>query len=89
MTLPPNLPKEDLALADIKQTLIHFLQSRLQTDAWAEEDLLHLLQQKDPPLAGKVISLLDECNKLLYSPHRPDRRILSRLNRELDTIVKS
>jgi hypothetical protein len=87
-TLPPDLPKEDLALADIKQALLHALQQRLQTDAWAEEDIIQILQQKDPPLAGKVISLLDECNKLLYSPLHTDQRVLSRLNRQLDAILK-
>jgi len=85
--LPQDLTKEDLALADIKQTLIRFLQSHLQTDTWAEEDILTILQQKDPSLAGKVQSLLDECNQLLYSPLSPEPSILARLNRRLEAIV--
>ena len=88
-TPEPILPTENRSLADIKQTLNHFLQTRLHTDAWAEEDLLHLLQQKDPSLAEKVIPLVDTCNKLLYSPHRPDPDALARLNTRLDEILKT
>jgi hypothetical protein len=84
----PNLPKEDLALAEIKQTLIQFLQARLHTDAWAEEDVLNILQQKDPSLAGKAQSLLDECNQLLYSPVTPEPRIIAGLNRRLEAILQ-
>lgn len=73
---------------DIKQTLLQFLQQHLQTDAWAEEDLIPLLQQKDPSLTGKVTNLINECNELLYSPHRSDRRTMTRLIRQLDAIIK-
>jgi|GEM_PF-1882235 len=87
LPLQQDLTKEDLALADIKQTLIRFLQSYLQTDTWAEEDILNILQQKDPSLAGKAQSLLDECNQLLYSPLSPEPSVLARLNRRLEAIV--
>ncbi|HVU99521.1 MAG TPA: hypothetical protein VHE34_30075 [Puia sp.] len=87
LSLQQDLTKEDLALADIKQTLIRFLQSCLQTDSWAEEDILNILQQKDPSLAGKARSLLDECNQLLYSPLSPEPSVLARLNRRLEAIV--
>ena len=83
-----NLAKEDLALAEIKQTLLRFLQGRLQTDAWAEEDILNILEQKDPSLAGKAKSLLDECNQLLYSPQTPGPDILAGLNRRLEAILQ-
>ncbi|HVN67344.1 MAG TPA: hypothetical protein VMT55_03155, partial [Candidatus Sulfotelmatobacter sp.] len=83
----PQLPTEERQLAEIKQTLLQYLQSRLQTDAWAEEDLVQLLQKKDPSLAEKVSPLLDQCNKLLYSPHRPDPGVLTALNRKLEEII--
>jgi hypothetical protein len=84
----PNLSGEDLGLAEIKQTLIQFLQAHLLTDAWAEEDLLDLLQQKDPSLAGKAQSLIDECNRLLYAPFRPDSKTITNLNRRLKEILQ-
>jgi len=84
----PAPPRVIDSPADVKQSLIHFLQQHLQTDAWAEEDILQLLQQKDPSLAGKVTNLINECNELLYSPHLRDRRTMTRLIRQLDAIVK-
>ncbi|HEY4111985.1 hypothetical protein [Puia sp.] len=84
----PKLPEEERQLAGIKETLLHFLRSRLNTDAWAEEQLVHLLQQKDPFLAEKVTPLLELCNQLLYAPHRSDPAVLTRLNNGLEEILK-
>lgn len=85
---PIQPPTEERQLADIKQTLLQFLQTRLQTEAWAEEDILQLLQKKDPSLTEKVSPLLEQCNKLLYSPHRPDPGVLTSLNRQLEEVLK-
>ena len=84
----PTPPIENLDLPEIKQTLIQFLQTHLQTDAWAEEDLLDILQQKDPSRKGRVQSLLEDCNKLLYSPQRPDPKTIANLNRRLKAILQ-
>ena len=81
----PKLPEEELRLAQIKQALLNFVQSTLQTDTWAEEDLVRLLQEKDKTLAGQVRPVLDECNLILYSPHRSEPGILE----ELDARVKA
>jgi len=84
----PTPPTENLDLPEIKQTLIQFLQAHLQSDAWAEEDLLDLLEQKDPSRKGRVQSLLDDCNQLLYSPQSPDPKTIANLNRRLKAILQ-
>jgi hypothetical protein len=76
-------------LADIKHTLLSFLQTRLGSEAWAEEHLMAELQQKEPALAEKAARVLDQCNQLLYSPIPPEPKILAELNRQLEEVVKS
>ena len=85
----PKLPEEELHLAGIKQSLISFLQSTLKTDAWAEEELVRLLQEKDIALAGEIRPVLDQCNRLLYSPHRSEPGILGELSARVTAMVNA
>jgi hypothetical protein len=89
LSVATPLPAEERTLADIKQSLITFLQTRLGTDAWAEEDLMAQARQKEPALAGKAARVLDQCNQLLYSPIPPEPKILAELGRRLDEVLKS
>jgi len=84
-----KLPEEQQYLADIKRSLITFLQTSLKTDAWTEEDLLRLLQEKDNSLAGKIKPVLDLCNRLLYSPSRPDPRALQELGARAKAVINT
>jgi hypothetical protein len=84
-----KLPEEQQYLADIKRSLITFLQTRLKTDAWAEEDLLRLLQEKDNSLAGKIKPVLDLCNRLLYSPNRPEPKVLQELGAKAKAVINT
>ncbi len=86
-----TITDEAVYLSAMKQLLIDHLRSKLGIEGWgdprAEEELMRLLRERDSGTAGRIGTVLDQCNKLLYAPHNLDMEVRSALSARVAEVL--
>ncbi len=86
-----TITDEAVYLSAMKQLLIDHLRSKLGIEGWgdprAEEELMRLLQERDSGTAGRIGTVLDQCNRLLYAPHSVDTEVRSELSARVAAVL--
>ena len=82
---------EAMYLSAMKQLLIDHLRSKLGIEGWgdprAEEELMRLLRERDSGTAGRIETVLDQCNRLLYAPHSVDTEVRTELSAQVAAVL--